>query len=67
VTRAGDSLPLRVMDLGLEHDVDNYLGHSTQRTRSGDLTGREERRVLSQRSKKTDNRRLTCRRAALSR
>src|SRR5262249_49823952 len=67
VARADDSLPLRVMDLGLEHDVDNYLGHAAQRTRTGHLTEREERRVLSQRSKKTDNRRLTCRRAALSR
>jgi len=67
VARADDSLPLRVTDLGLEHDVDNYLGHAAQRTRTGHLTKREERRVLSQRSKKTDNRRLTCRRAALSR
>jgi hypothetical protein len=67
MARADDSLPLRVMDLGLEHDVDNYLGHSTQRTRTGHLTGREERRVLSQRSNKTDERRLTCRRAAHSR
>jgi hypothetical protein len=53
VARTGDSLPLRITDLGLEHDVDNYLGHSTQRTRTGHLTGREERRVLSQRSQKT--------------
>jgi hypothetical protein len=52
VAGAGDSLPLRVMDLGLEHDIDNYLGHAAQRTRTGHLTGREERRVLSQRSKK---------------
>ncbi len=38
VARAGDSLPLRVMDLGLEHDVDNYLGHAAQRTRTRHLT-----------------------------
>jgi hypothetical protein len=31
------------------------------------LTWQEERRVLSQRSKKSDDRPLTCRRAALSR
>ena len=67
VARAGDSLPLRVMDLGLEHDVDNYLGHAAQRTRTRHLTWQEERRVLSQRSKKSDDRPLTCRRAALSR
>jgi len=67
VARAGDSLPLRVMDLGLEHDVDNYLGHAGQRTRTRHLTWQEERRVLSQRSKKSDDRPLTCRRAALSR
>jgi len=67
VARAGDSLPLRIMDLGLEHDVDNYLGHSRQRTRTRHLTRQEERRVLSQRSTKTDDRPLTCRRAALSR
>src|SRR5579871_3535459 len=30
VTGTGDGLALRVVDLGLEHDVDNYLGHSTQ-------------------------------------
>ena len=67
VARAGDSLPLRVMDLGLEHDVDNYLGHAAQRTRTRHLTWQEERRVLSQRSKKSNDRPLTCRRAALSR
>src|SRR5258708_15536359 len=67
VARAGDSLPLRIMDLGLEHDVDNYPGHSTQRTRTRHLTRQEERQVLSQRSTKTDDRPLTCRRAALSR
>jgi len=53
VARADDRLPLRVMDLGLEHDVDNYLGHAAQRTRSGHLTEQEERRVLSQRSNKS--------------
>jgi hypothetical protein len=52
VAGAGDSLPLRVMNLGLEHDVDNNLGHAAQRTRTLHLTGREERRVLSQRSTK---------------
>jgi hypothetical protein len=67
VARAGDSFPLRVMDLGLQHDVDNYLGHAAQRTRTRHLTWQEERRVLSQRSKKSDDRPLTCRRAALSR
>lgn len=67
VARADDSLPLRITDLGLQHDVDNYLGHAAQRTRTGRLTWREERRVLSQRSKKTYDRRLTCRRAAVSR
>lgn len=67
VARAGDSLPLRVMDLGLEHDVDNYLGHAAQRTRTRHLTWQQERRVLSQRSKKSNDRPLTCRRAALSR
>jgi hypothetical protein len=34
VARSGDRLPLRVVDLGLQHDVDNYLGHITQRTRT---------------------------------
>ena len=52
VARAGDSLPLRVMDLGLEHDVDNHLGHTAQRTRTRHLTWQQERRVLSQRSTK---------------
>jgi hypothetical protein len=28
---AGNCLALRVVDLGLEHDVHNYLGHTTQR------------------------------------
>src|SRR5262249_9533677 len=28
---ASDRLPLRVVDLGLEHDVHNNLGHRTQR------------------------------------
>jgi hypothetical protein len=67
VARADDRFPLGVMDLGLEHDVDNYLGHAAQRTRTGHLTGQEERRVLSQRRNKTDERRLTCRRAAQTR
>ena len=67
VARAGDSLPLRVMDLRLEHDVHNYLGHAAQRTRTRHLTWQQERRVLSQRSKKSNDRPLTCRRAALSR
>jgi hypothetical protein len=65
VARARDGLALRVVDLGLEHDVHNYLGHSTQRTRTWHLTGREERRVLSQPKRKTDDRPLTCRRAGL--
>jgi hypothetical protein len=63
LARARDGLALRVVDLGLEHDVHNYLGHSTQRTRTWHLTGREERRVLSQRKRKTDDRPLTCQRA----
>ena len=64
---AGNCLALRVVDLGLEHDVHNYLGHAAQRMRSRHLTWQEERRVLSQRSTKSDDRPLTCRRAALSR
>jgi hypothetical protein len=67
VARADDRLPLRVMNFGLEHDVDNYLGHAAQRTRSGHLTGQEERRVLSQRGNKIDDRPPTRRQAALSR
>jgi hypothetical protein len=29
-----DGLALRIVDLRLEHDVHNYLGHSRQRTRT---------------------------------
>ena len=56
VTGTGDRLALRVVDLGLEHDVDNYLGHSTQSTADLHLTGAQERRVLSQRNRTTDDR-----------
>ena len=56
VTGTGDGLALRVVDLGLEHDVDNYLGHSTQSTADLHLTGAQERRVLSQRNRTTDDR-----------
>lgn len=58
VARAGDGLALRIVDLRLEHDVHDYLGHSTQRTRTQHLTCREERRVLSQRNTMTDDRQL---------
>ncbi len=50
VARPRDGFALRVVDLGLEHDVHHYLGHSTQRTRTVHLTSPEERRVLSQRN-----------------
>lgn len=64
VTGSGDGLALRVVDLGLEHDVDNYLGHSRQRTADLHLTGAQERRVLSQRNRRTDDRLPASRRAA---
>jgi hypothetical protein len=64
VTSTGDGLALRVVDLGLEHDVDNYLGHSTQSTADLHLTGAQERRVLSQRNRTTDDRPPASRRAA---
>lgn len=67
VARARDGLALRIVDLGLEHDVHHYLGHAAQRTRIWHLTGPEERRVLSQRKRKTDDRPLTCQRADLNR
>lgn len=49
-----DGLPLRVMDLGLEHHVDHYLDHVTQRTPERLLTKPKECRVLSLRSTTTD-------------
>lgn len=64
VTSARDRLALRVMDLGPEHNVDNYLGHGKQRTADAHLTGAQERRVLSQRSRTTDDRLPASRRAA---
>lgn len=64
MTGPGDGLALRVVDLGLEHDVDNYPGHSTQRTAEAHLTGAQERRVLSQRNRTTDDRLPASRRAA---
>jgi hypothetical protein len=67
VARTRDGLALRIVDLRLEHDVQHYLGHSTQRTRTWHLTGREERRVLSQRNTMTDDRPLISPRVVLSR
>jgi hypothetical protein len=64
MTGPGDGLALRVTDLRLEHDVDNYLGHSTQRTAEAHLTGAQERRVLSQRDRNTDDRPPASQRAA---
>lgn len=64
VTGTGDGLALRVVNLGLEHDVDNYLGHSTQSTAEAHLTGAQEGRVLSQRNRTTDDRPPASRRAA---
>lgn len=52
VARSDDRLALRVADLGLEHDVDDNLGHGRSvRYRELDLhlTEHECRRVLSQR------------------
>lgn len=64
VTGSGDGLTLRVTDLGLEHDIDNDLGHRTQRTAEAHLTGVQERRVLSQRNRNTDDRPPASQRAA---
>jgi hypothetical protein len=64
VTGTSDGLALRVVDLGLEHDIDNNRGHSTQRTADLHLTSAQERRVLSQRNRTTDDRPPASRRAA---
>ena len=46
----GDGLSLRVPDLRLQHDVDDYLGHTPQRTSGTHLTDRADWAVLSQRN-----------------